>query len=111
MSAIDDLLVFLRDSPTPYHAVASASTRLTAAGFSPLNERDSWEKISPGRYFVAHGESALLAFVVPHTAKIEGFRIVGAHTDSPNLRLKPKPEYTKEGYACSFVMAPETRII
>lgn len=99
MSAIDDLLVFLRDSPTPYHAVASASSRLTAAGFSPLNECDSWEKISPGKYFVAHGESALLAFIVPTAAKMAGFRIVGAHTDSPNLRLKPKPEYTREGYA------------
>jgi aspartyl aminopeptidase len=99
MSAIDDLLLFLRDSPTPYHAVANAIARLSAAGFSPLDERDSWEKISPGKYFVAHGESALLAFIVPRTPKLSGFRIVGAHTDSPNLRLKPKPEYTKEGYA------------
>lgn len=99
MSAIDDLLVFLRDSPTPFHAVASATQRLVAAGFSALDERDSWEKILPGKYFVAHGESALLAFIVPKTANLAGFRIVGAHTDSPNLRLKPKPEYTKEGYA------------
>jgi len=98
-NVLSDLLLFLRDSPTPYHAVASASTRLEAAGFSALYERDSWESISPGKYFVAHGESALLAFVVPAAAKLEGFRIVGAHTDSPNLRLKPKPEYTKEGYA------------
>src|SRR5450755_3187310 len=81
LSVIEDLLLFLRDSPTPYHAVASASTRLHAAGFSPLEERDSWEKISPGKYFVVHGESALIAFIVPRAAKLEGFRIVGAHTD------------------------------
>ena len=99
MSVLEHLLTFLRDSPTPYHAVESASIRLRAAGFLPLDERDSWEKISPGKYFVVHGESALLAFIVPRTAKLEGFRIVGAHTDSPNLRLKPKAEYTKEGYA------------
>ncbi|MEO8877324.1 MAG: M18 family aminopeptidase [Polyangiaceae bacterium] len=99
MSVLDDLLLFLRDSPTPYHAVASASTRLAAAGFTPLVERDSWETILPGKYFVSHGDSALLAFIVPEAKRLEGFRIVGAHTDSPNLRLKPKPEYTKEGYA------------
>ncbi len=97
MSAIDDLLAFLAGSPTPYHAVASATSRLLAAGFSPLAERDAWEELAPGRYYVVHEGSALVAFVVPAGA-ITGYRIVGAHTDSPNLRLKPKSEYTKEGY-------------
>lgn len=99
MSVLDDLLLFLRESPTPYHAVASAASRLQSAGFQPLRESDSWSKIAPGKYFVSHADSALVAFVVPGGATLSGFRIVGAHTDSPNLRLKPKPEYTKEGYA------------
>jgi len=97
MTPIDDLLAFLASSPTPYHAVASATARLQAAGFTPLTEREPWEELASGRYFVVQEGSALVAFVVP-AAAITAFRIVGAHTDSPNLRLKPKPEYTKEGY-------------
>lgn len=96
---LHDLLDFLGASPTPFHAVASATARLTAAGFQPLAETDSWAELKPGRYAFAHGGSSLLAFVVPEGKRIAGFRLVGAHTDSPNLRLKPNAEYKKEGYA------------
>jgi aspartyl aminopeptidase len=101
-SVLDDLVQFLGDSPTPYHAVASAVLRLTAAGFHPLLETASWSGLTKGRYYVVHGDSALVAFIVPDPGaerRVRGFRIVGGHTDSPNLRLKPKPEYVKEGYA------------
>lgn len=96
---LEDLLAFLGDSPTPFHAAASATRRLADAGFSPIAEADAWSDLSPGRYLLSHGGSTVAAFVVPDTAKISGFRIVGAHTDSPNLRLKPNAEYKKEGYA------------
>lgn len=97
---LDDLLAFLGESPTPFHAVESAARRLRAAGFRTLQEDDAWEDLAPGGYVFAHGGSSLLAFVIPDAKKrVAGFRIVGAHTDSPNLRLKPQPEYTKEGYA------------
>lgn len=99
VDVLQDLLAFLRDSPTPYHAVESTVTRLKEAGFQRLAERDSWSGLSGGRYFVVHGESAIIAFIVPSSKQASGFRIIGAHTDSPNLRLKPKAEYTKEGYA------------
>ena len=95
----DDLLRFLGESPTPYPAVASATRRLVDAGFKPIAETDSWADLAPGRYTFSHGGSCLLAFVIPDTKKVSGFRLVGAHTDSPNLRLKPNPEYKKEGYA------------
>ena len=98
LDPLGDLLSFLHASPTPYHAVASAAARLTAGGFLAVQEKDAWADLAPGRYFVTHAESAILAFVVPASKKLRGFRIVGAHTDSPNLRLKPKPEYVKEGY-------------
>jgi aspartyl aminopeptidase len=94
-----DLLAFLGDSPTPFHAVASATTRLAAAGFRPIAEADDWSSLTPGGYAFVHGGSSVLAFVVPEGKRIAGFRIVGAHIDSPNLRLKPIPEYKKEGYA------------
>jgi aspartyl aminopeptidase len=96
---LDDLLAFLGASPTPFHAVASATGRLEAAGFRAIAETDDWSSLAPGRYAFAHGGSSVLAFVIPDGKRIKGFRIVGAHTDSPNLRLKPTPEYKKEGYA------------
>ena len=96
---LSDLLAFLGESPTPFHAVASALARLSKQGFSSLAETDTWSSLAPGRYAFAHGGSSLLAFVIPEGKKISGFRLIGAHTDSPNLRLKPNPEYAKEGYA------------
>ncbi len=99
VDVLQDLLAFLRESPTPYHAVESTVARLEAAGFQRLAEADSWSSLSGGRYFVVHGESAIIAFVIPASKRASAFRIIGAHTDSPNLRLKPKAEYAKEGYA------------
>jgi aspartyl aminopeptidase len=95
---LEDLLAFLGESPTPFHAVHAVMRRLQAAGFSPIAEGDSWGSLMPGRYALAHGGSSVFAFVVPEGKKITGFRLVGAHTDSPNLRLKPNAEYKKEGY-------------
>lgn len=96
---LDDLLLFLRESPTPFHAVESAVRRLAAEGFKTIGESEAWSDLTPGRYVFPHGGSSLLAFVVPASKRIAGFRLVGAHTDSPNLRLKPNAEYKKEGYA------------
>lgn len=96
---LGDLVAYLRESPTPYHAVASAIARLAPAGFVPLRERDSWSDLAAGRYYVVQGDSALVAFIVPASRDVRAFRLVGAHTDSPNLRLKPKAEYAREGYA------------
>jgi aspartyl aminopeptidase len=94
-----DLLAFVRSSPTPYHATSEAAARLVGAGFSKLDERTSWANLASGRYFVVHGGTSLIAFIVPKSRNAAGFRIVGAHTDSPNLRVKPSPDYVKEGYA------------
>jgi aspartyl aminopeptidase len=102
VSVFDDLSAFVYASPTPFHAVAAAAQRLEAAGFVALDERAPWGAgpngpgLAPGSYFVAR-DGALVAFVVPKKTP-RGARIVGAHTDSPNLRLKPKPVYSKEGY-------------
>ncbi|MBK9032696.1 MAG: M18 family aminopeptidase [Myxococcales bacterium] len=95
-----DLLAFLHAAPTPFHAVDEARRRLDAAGFRALSEAAPWDQLAPGAYHVTTSETNLLAFVVPADPAARGrYRIVGAHTDSPNLRLKPNPEYTVEGYA------------
>jgi aspartyl aminopeptidase len=95
---LDDLLAFLRDAPTPFHAVAEGQRRLEAAGFTRLDEADRWDALAPGKYHVTTTGTNLFAFVLP-AGERRAFRIIGAHTDSPNLRLKPAPEYTNEGYA------------
>lgn len=94
---LDDLLAFLGESPTPFHAVEASTRRLSAAGFVRLSEGAAWSPLAPGRYFITPGGSSVLAWIVPKRPP-RGMRIVGAHTDSPNLRLKPSADYTKEGY-------------
>jgi len=87
-----DLLDFIDASPSPWHAVQTASQRLQAAGFCPLNEVDRWSLRAGGRYYVTRGGSSLIAFVVGEAPLAEqGLCLVGAHTDSPGLRLKPRP--------------------
>jgi aspartyl aminopeptidase len=98
-AVVTDLLEYIRLSPTPYHAVESAIARLAPAGFTALDASASWSDLAAGRYYVKQGDSALLAFAIPSSRKVRGFRIAGAHTDSPNLRLKTNAEYAKEGYA------------
>ncbi|HEX7840541.1 MAG TPA: hypothetical protein VF469_23845, partial [Kofleriaceae bacterium] len=95
----EDLLAFLGASPTPFHAVDEGRRRLEAAGFHPLDEADRWDRLADGAYYVTSSGSNLIAFVLPPPERRTGFRIVGAHTDSPNLRLKPNAEYASEGYA------------
>lgn len=92
------LLDYIDASPTPFHAVARTASQLEAAGFSRLREEDRWSLSAGGRHFVSRNDSTLVAFVVGQEPVGDaGFRLLGAHTDSPNLRLKPKPAYTKEG--------------
>ena len=97
--AVADLLAFIERSPTPYHAVAEAARRLEAEGWSPASEASVWE-LGPGdRRYVVRGEGSLVAFEVGSALPAEGgFRVVGAHTDSPNLRLKPRPDLAPHGY-------------
>ena len=84
------MLRFIDESPSPFHAVATAERHLSARGYQLLDEGDSWSLKAEGRYLVKRGGS-LIALQLGGEAPAEsGFRLVGAHTDSPNLRLKPK---------------------
>ncbi|MEV7090975.1 M18 family aminopeptidase [Streptomyces sp. NPDC093085] len=93
----DDLMSYLGASPSPYHAVANAAERLEKAGFRQVRETDAWTGEAGGRYVVRGG--ALIAWFVPEgAAPHTPFRIVGAHTDSPNLRVKPLPDTGSYGW-------------
>ncbi|MDD2720970.1 MAG: M18 family aminopeptidase [Gallionella sp.] len=96
-SLAQDLLHFIDASPSPWHAVSSAEARLLAQGFTPLDESRQWQLETGGRHYVVRGAS-LIAFRLGSLPLTEaGFRIVGAHTDSPGLRLKPRAAISGDG--------------
>jgi len=99
LAAAKDLCTFVDASPTPFHAVGEVVRRLAAAGFSEISERDVF-RLSPGeKRYVIRGGSTLIAFVTGSESPADaGFRIIGAHTDSPNLRVKPNADASRHGY-------------
>ncbi|MFF9866454.1 M18 family aminopeptidase [Streptomyces sp. NPDC013953] len=93
----DDLMTFLAASPSPYHAVANTADRLEKAGFQQLDETAAWDGTAGGKYVIRAG--AIIAWYVPEgAAPHTPFRIIGAHTDSPNLRVKPRPDSGAHGW-------------
>lgn len=105
-----DMLSFIDASWTQFHAVAAAASRLEAAGFVRISERASWEGagedpssvvVRPGgRYYFTRSGSTLVAFAVGSRAEPGApFHMVGAHTDSPCLKVKPVSAGVKSGYA------------
>jgi aspartyl aminopeptidase len=94
-----DLISFINNSPTAFHAAESISQRLLTKGFVELSEKEGWALKPCGKYFVRRNDSAVVAFVCGQKTPWEsGFRLMGAHTDSPALRIKPKGEVLKEVY-------------
>ncbi|MEW6074431.1 MAG: M18 family aminopeptidase [Planctomycetota bacterium] len=90
------LLSFLDASPSPFHAVAAVARRLEAAGFRPVAEAEPWGEVA-GRRYAVRGASLVAWVLAGDEAPGTGFRIVGAHTDSPTLRIKPRPDARREG--------------
>ncbi len=95
----DDLLRFVDAAPSPFHAVAEMGRRLAETGFTTLDERQHWS-LEPGdRRFVVRDGGSIVAFVVGATPVPDaGFRLVGAHTDSPTLKVRPVPDVRRAGY-------------
>ena len=94
----EGLLKFIQASPTPFHAVAAMQNMLDAEGFEQLKESDVWSTANPGRYYVTRNDSSIIAFSLANELAENGFRMVGAHTDSPCLKLKPAPEIVNNSY-------------
>jgi aspartyl aminopeptidase len=86
---------FLTQAKTPYHAVRIIENHLKKNGFVELSEKDSWNIQQNRDYFVTRSGSSLIAFRMGLRDPAEsGFYLVGAHTDSPTLKLKTQPEKT-----------------
>jgi aspartyl aminopeptidase len=95
----DDLRAFVDASPSPGHAVAEMTRRLDAAGFTALDERDRWELAPGDRRFVVRDGSSVVAFRVGSAPLAEaGARLVGAHTDSPTFKVRPRSDVRRAGY-------------
>ncbi|MCU1358749.1 MAG: family aminopeptidase [Ilumatobacteraceae bacterium] len=96
---LDDLVSFLDSSRSPWHAVASAASRLQAAGFTQLLLHDEWSELPDAAYVISG--ASLIAFrraADPASGSPVPFRIIGAHTDSPCLRVKPRPDTGSLGW-------------
>ncbi len=84
-----DLIDFINSSSTSFHCVAEVKKRLSESGFLPLNEVDKWEIERGGKYYITRNDSSIVAFVMGQKEIWQsGFRIAGAHTDSPSLKIK-----------------------
>ena len=93
------LLAFLAQSPTPFHATTGLAALLDSAGFEALPETADWALRPGGRYYTVRNGSSIVAFVLGADARQRaGIRMLGAHTDSPCLMVRPRPESTRQGY-------------
>ena len=88
------LLGFLDASPTPFHATKNMSMMLANAGFEELIETQKWNLEEGKKYFVTRNDSSVIAFTYP---KASNYTMIGSHTDSPNLKLKPNPVIKEHG--------------
>lgn len=97
---LPNFLQFLNESPTPFHVVAYLQAKLVMAGFVPLAEGDAWNIQPGGRYCVTRNDSSLIAWQAGKQAPAEqGIHMVGAHTDSPCLKVKPQADLHRHSYA------------
>lgn len=88
------LCEFVDDSPSPFHVCATVAARLRSAGYTELAESDRWTRAASGRFFVVRAGS----LVAWNSSGLKPFRIIGGHTDSPNLRVKQHPDLRVAGW-------------
>ena len=91
---MEDLFSFLDSSPTSWHCAATIAERLSFCGFTCLKEVDDWP-ISPGKAYFVMRDGSVIAWWQPQSGA--NWTLIGAHTDSPNLRLKPNPVIERNG--------------
>ena len=94
-----ELIDFLYNSPTAYHAASSVKGMLDNDGFTELFEKDSWSLEKGKKYYLVKNDSAVIAFKVGNgDIEKDGFRIIGSHTDAPGFKIKPNAEMKSEDH-------------
>ena len=92
-----EVIEFIDESPSTYHVVKNCSDILDENGFERIMPREKWEIKKGGKYFFKKSSSTIIAFTVGENFDVKkGFKIFGAHTDSPCFRIKPNPEIVTE---------------
>ena len=91
----EELIDFLDESPSCYHAVANIEKKLR--GYVKLNEKDKWYLEPGGSYYVVRNDSSIIAFKIPG-GKCKSLRIAASHSDSPTFKIKINPEISDENY-------------
>ncbi|MGM0437909.1 MAG: M18 family aminopeptidase [Bacillota bacterium] len=92
-----ELIRFIKESPTAFHVVDNSVQLLLEKGFKELELGNEWNLNKGGKYFIKRNKSALIAFTIGKGELTEkGFKLIGAHTDSPSFRIKPNPEMLEE---------------
>jgi aspartyl aminopeptidase len=100
MELARDLLQFVAAGPSPYHAVAEMARRLEGSGFTRLDERAAWTlRAGDARYVIRDGGSIIAMRVGRQAPSDAGVRLIGAHTDSPTLKVRPVEDIRRHGYA------------
>jgi aspartyl aminopeptidase len=97
---VQNLLDFIDASPSPWHVVKTIETQLAAQtpSWQRLDEKAKWTLQPGGRYYVVRDDSSIVLFIQGQKPLAEtGFKIIGAHTDSPGLRIKPNPAISTDG--------------
>lgn len=105
LSGVDagkQFIEFVNQTGSPYHTVAECVRLLEASGFTELRDESLWSIKNGGKYFVTKGDSDIMGFVVGEKFNTEGytsggFSMVGAHTDSPCLRIRPNSKTSSAG--------------
>lgn len=99
MEFAKELIDFIYESPSAFHAVDNVKKILKNCGYLELKDEERWELKKSGKYFVTKNDSALIAFQIGCENVYEaGFKIIGAHTDAPTFRIKPAPEMVAENH-------------
>lgn len=98
MNTLHGLLRFIDGAPTAFHAIREIADTLESAGYRRLREREIWNLVPGGRYYLTRNGSSILAFRLPE-GPVDHFQIVASHSDSPAFKLKPNPARASQGCA------------
>ncbi|MGG7178145.1 M18 family aminopeptidase [Clostridium paraputrificum] len=94
-----ELIDFISKSPSQYHGANTVKVMLDKEGFKELKESEKWKLAKGGKYYVMKNESAVIAFEIGQgELEEDGFRLIGAHTDSPTFKIKPNAEMKTENH-------------
>lgn len=98
ITVVKNLIEFINKSPTAFHAVSTVSEEFEKAGFNKLHPENKWELKPGGKYYLTYNNSALIGFIVGYENPVDyGYRLIVAHTDSPNFRVKPNSIIKEKG--------------